>query len=215
MPLRRPPQQRLERPTLALAVAALGAVGGVVALEVGRVWKRGSAPLPAEAPDLLDAAATATRETREVARAGLERASEREGALLNLYFSFVLAFATARVSTHSIRRRGSFGPFRDLRVGRRHVHHFVPGLCLSLGAGAWSVLSADEGIDPLLAVPFGVGLGLTVDETALLLGLEDVYWTQEGVLSIQVGLTTTALLGGAVIARRVLRRGEEAVLAAP
>ena len=48
-----------------------------------------------------------------------------------------------------------------------------------------------------------------------MLQLEDVYWSQEGVLSIQIGLTTTALLGGAVIARRMLRRGEEAVLEAP
>jgi hypothetical protein len=215
MRLRRPPRQHIERPTLALAGAALGTVGAVVVLEVGRVWKRGSAPLPADAPDLLDAAAVATRETREVAVAAIERASDREGALLNLFASFVIAFATARVSSHQIRRRGRFGPFRDLRVGHRHVHHFVPGLLLSLGAGAWSILSADEGVDPLLALPFGVGLGLTLDESALLLELEDVYWSQEGVLSIQIGLTTTALLGGAVIARRVLRRGEEAVLEAP
>ncbi len=215
MRLRRRPRQQIERPTLALAGAALGTVGAVVALEVGRVWKRGSAPLPADAPDLLDAAAVATRETRDVAIAAIERASDREGALLNLFASFVIAFGTARLSSHQIRRRGRFGPFRDLRVGHRHVHHFVPGLLLSLGAGGWSVLSAQERIDPWLAIPFGVGLGLTLDESALLLQLEDVYWSQEGVLSIQIGLTTTAVLGGSVIARRMLRRGEEAVLESP
>src|SRR6478609_4735754 len=90
--------QRLERPTLALAAAALGTAVSVAGLEVARVWRRGSAPLPAEAPDLLEAAATATRETGEVARAGLRQASERDIALLNLYGSLVLGFAGARLS---------------------------------------------------------------------------------------------------------------------
>jgi hypothetical protein len=51
-----------------------------------------------------------------------------------------------------------------------------------------------------------------LDESALLLELEDVYWTEEGVLSVQVALTGMTVLASLALARRVLRRGEERVL---
>ena len=79
-----------------------------------------------------------------------------------------------------LRGRPRVGPFRNLRVGRRHIHHFVPGIVLAFAAGAAAILTRDEGLEPKLAVPFGVGMGLTLDESALLLELDDVYWTPRG-----------------------------------
>ena len=64
----------------------------------------------------------------------------------------------------------------------------------------------------LLAVPFGIGLGLTLDESALLLELDDVYWTREGLLSVQITLAVIAMLGALALGLRFLRRGEELVL---
>jgi len=61
-------------------------------------------------------------------------------------------------------------------------------------------------------VPFGVGLGLTLDESALLLDLEDVYWTREGLLSVQITLAVMSLLAALALGLRFLRRGEELVL---
>ena len=61
-------------------------------------------------------------------------------------------------------------------------------------------------------MPFGVGMGLTLDESALLLDLEDVYWRREGLLSVQITLTAIALLGALALGLRFLRRGEELVL---
>ena len=55
-------------------------------------------------------------------------------------------------------------------------------------------------------------MGLTLDESALLLELEDVYWTREGLLSVQITLAVTALLASVALALRFLRRGEQAVL---
>ena len=52
---------------------------------------------------------------------------------------------------------------------------------------------------------------MTVDEAALLLDLRDVYWTREGVLSVQLSLGALALMGGTILALRMLRRGEEKV----
>ena len=54
----------------------------------------------------------------------------------------------------------------------------------------------------------GVGMGLTFDEAALLLDLRDVYWTREGLLSVQLSLGATAILSIAILTQRMLRRGE-------
>ena len=192
-----------------MAGAALAAV---VAGEVGRVWRRGSAPLPSEAPNLLLAAEEAVAETAQVARAGYAEVSTRENAMFNLLTSFVGTFITTRAITYLLRQQPRVGPFRNLRVGRRHIHHFVPGIVIAFAAGAAAILTRDEDLEPKLAVPFGVGMGLTLDESALLLELDDVYWTREGLLSVQITLAVTALLASLALGLRFLRRGEQAVL---
>jgi hypothetical protein len=55
-------------------------------------------------------------------------------------------------------------------------------------------------------------MGLTLDESALLLELDDVYWTREGTLSVQITLAAMALISAAVLGARLVRRGEEVVL---
>jgi hypothetical protein len=198
--------------TIALGAVAGAAVAAVVAGEVSRVWRRGSAPLPSEAPSLLLAAEEAVAETAQVARAGYREVSTRENTMFNLLTSFVGTFIAARVITHVLRDRARVGPFRNVRVRRRHIHHFVPGIVIAFGAGAVAILSRDERFESKLAVPFGVGMGLTLDESALLLELEDVYWTREGLLSVQITLAVTALLASLALGLRFLRRGEQAVL---
>jgi len=83
----------------------------------------------------------------------------------------------------------------------------VPGIALAFGSGAAAFATSSEGVENALAVPFGVGVGLTLDEAALLLDLRDVYWSREGVLSVQVSLAVTAFLGAVVLGRRMLRQG--------
>ena len=200
------------RGTLLLGGGAALAVGTVLVGEIGRVWRRGSAPLPKDAPNLLLAAEEAVAETAQVARAGYLEVSSRENAMFNLLSSFVATFATARAITYLLRRRARVGPFRNLRVGRRHIHHFVPGIIVAFAAGAGAILTRDEELEPLLAVPFGLGMGLTLDESALLLELDDVYWSREGILSVQITLAVMALLASVALGLRFLRRGERIVL---
>jgi hypothetical protein len=200
--------------TALLAAAAALSTGGVVLGELGRVWRRGSAPLPSQTDDVVAAAGAATRQAVEVAVEGYRTGSLRENALLNLLVSFNVSWALTRISTHLIRRRGSFGPFRNAMVGRTHVHHFVPGIVLVLIAGGTAILTRNEAIEPFLAVPFGAGAALTLDESALLLRLDDVYWTEEGILSVQVTLAALSLTCALTLALRVLRRGEREVLEA-
>jgi hypothetical protein len=200
------------RGTLMLGGGAALAVGAVLVGEIGRVWRRGSAPLPKDAPNLLVAAEEAVAETAQVARAGYLEVSTRENAMFNLLSSFVGTFLLTRGTTYILRNRSRVGPFRNVRVGRRHIHHFVPGIVVAFAAGAAAILTRNEDIEPLLAVPFGVGMGLTLDESALLLELEDVYWNREGLLSVQITLAVMALLASIALGVRFLRRGERIVL---
>jgi hypothetical protein len=203
------------RGTLILGGLATAAVAGVVIGEIGRVWRRGSAPLPQETDHLLAAAEEAVVETAEVARAGYREVSTRENSMFNLLTAFAATFIAVRSITYVLRDRRTVGPFRNVRVGRRHIHHFVPGIVIAFAAGSAAILTRDERLEPWLALPFGVGMGLTLDESALLLELEDVYWSREGLLSVQITLAVMSLLGALALGLRLLRRGERVVLERP
>jgi len=208
----RSPAFPVDRRTVGLGLLAGAGLVAAVTVEVGRVWRRGSAPPLTESDAPLQAAAEAVAETAEVARTGYRSGSSRENALFNLLASFVTTFVIARGITTVLHGRRSFGPFRDLKLGRRHIHHFVPGITLAFVSGAVAIIARDSSLDRWMAIPFGTGMGLTLDESALLLELDDVYWTEEGVVSVQIALAVTALLAAAALATRFLRRGELAVL---
>jgi hypothetical protein len=181
-------------------------------MEVRRVWRRRFDTPLREAEHPLLAAEEAVAATARVAREGYRDVPTRENSMFNLLTSFASTFLIARSITYMLRTRRSFGPFRSVRVGRRHVHHYVPGIVIAFAAGAGAILTHREQLEPVLAVPFGIGMGLTLDESAMLLELEDVYWTREGLLSVQITLTAIAMLGALALGLRFLRRGEELVL---
>jgi hypothetical protein len=212
---RQPWHRRLapgERRTIVIGAVAFASVAGMAAAEVGRIWRRGDAPLPHETDDVIGAAELAVGQTVHAAVAGYREAPERANALFNLLASFVISFAAARGITYGIRHRRQIGPFRNVKIGRRHIHHFVPGIILAFGSGAVAIVTSNEEIEPKLALAFGAGMGLTLDESALLLELEDVYWSEEGLLSVQITLAVAALLGAVGLGVRFLRRGERIVL---
>jgi len=203
---------RADRTTLALGGVATALAGAVIAGEVARVWRRGSAPLPAESDEPLLAAAEAVAETATVATRGYRDVPARENALFNLFTSFVTTFITVRAVTTLLRDRRSVGPFRNVILGRRHIHHYVPGILLTFLSGSAAIATLREGLESWLAIPFGAGMGLTLDESALLLELDDVYWSEEGIVSVQIALVATAMLSSVALAGRFLRRGEELTL---
>ena len=84
----------------------------------------------------------------------------------------------------------------------------MPGIVLAFASGTTALLTDDEVLEERLAITTGVGMGLTFDEAALLLDLRDVYWTREGLLSVQLSLGATAILSIAILTQRMLRRGE-------
>jgi len=195
---------RSERATAALAVVALGGVGAVLAGQFGRMLRRRAHE---DGPDsLVEAAPAAALDTVGVAVSGYTAAPRSETILFNLLAGFLGSFATVRISTWGI--RDNWWPFRNVRLGGRHIHHFVPGILIGFASATTALLTDDEALEERLAVTTGVGMGLTFDEAALLLDLRDVYWTRQGLLSVQLSLGATAILSIAILTLRMLRRGE-------
>jgi hypothetical protein len=174
--------------------------------QFGRMLRRRSRAGDDNREGLVEAAPAAAIDTVAVAVVGYEEAARTETILFNLLAGFLGSFALVRLSTWGI--RDEWGPFRNLGVRGRHIHHFVPGIALGFGAGTAALLSGNEKRQESLAVPMGIGMGLTFDEAALLLELRDVYWTREGLLSVQLSLGATAILSIAILTGRMLRRGE-------
>jgi hypothetical protein len=185
-----------------LAAVALGGAGTVLAGQFARMLRRRRRERRG-GEGVVEAAAL---DTVSVAVSGYAAAPRSEAVLFNLLSGFLGAFALVRISTWGIRDR--WWPFQEVHVGGRHIHHFVPGIVLAFAAGTAALLTEDEALEDRLAVPLGVGMGLTFDEAALLLDLRDVYWTREGLLSVQLSLGATAILSIAILTRRMLRRGE-------
>jgi hypothetical protein len=203
-----------DRVTQGLAALTAVTAGAVLAGEFARRFRRRAARadvhVVGEAPiEALHVAGDATRDTVRVAIEGYESGSRQELVLFNLLTGFAGAFVLARLSTTGV--RAGWWPFHDLQLGDRHIHHFVPGILIAFGAATGALLSDDRDRHAAMALPFGVGVGLTFDEAALLLDLRDVYWTREGLLSVQLSLGGVVLLSGTILALRILRRGERRV----
>lgn len=111
------------------------------------------------------------------------------------FLAFVLTFVTTRTITRLI--RDGRGPFRNnVTSSGVHVHHAVPGLIL-LMVGAFTAIGGPQelGWRCAAAVTIGIGVSLVLDEFALILHLEDVYWSGEGQLSVEAVSLTAACLG--------------------
>jgi hypothetical protein len=196
--------RRSERVTWGLAALALASAGTVVAGQFTRMLTR-RAGRDSE-KGVVEAAPAAARDTVGVALEGYTAAPRSETVLFNLLSGFLGAFGFMRISTFGI--RGGWWPVGDTSIAGQHIHHFVPGILIAFGSGVAALLTEDDRVEDRLAIPMGIGIGLTFDEAALLLDLRDVYWTREGLLSVQLSLGLAAILGSAILGMRMLQRGE-------
>ncbi len=192
---------------MGLAAVAIAGSGAVLVDQFARMLRRRSQERESRNPEvLIEAAPAAAIDTVGVAVRGYTAAPRSETVLFNLLAGFLGSFALVRLSTWGIRDR--WGPFRNVSFRGRHIHHFVPGIVIAFGSGTAALLTDDDELEQRLALPMGAGIGLTFDEAALLLDLRDVYWTREGLLSVQLSLGATAILSIAILTQRMLRRGE-------
>lgn len=121
-----------------------------------------------------------------------------KGPLLLSFTAFIITFVATRTITRLI--RAGKGPFHDMDNGGVHMHHSTPGvLILILGAfmavgspplSVWTYVSG---------VLVGIGASLVLDEFAMLFRLQDVYWSQEGQLSLNVVTLAAGCVGLAAV----------------
>jgi len=121
--------------------------------------------------------------------------------------AFFLTFASVRAITHAI--RAEVGPFRNITPGGRHIHHMTFGIGGLLSVGyLWLLeigINEQRRSSRVTAAVFGSGAALTLDEFALWLNLEDVYWAKQGRESIDAVVLFGSLLMLSVTGRGFLR----------
>ena len=126
-----------------------------------------------------------------------ERAIVDTGRLPQFLFftSFLFSWGFIRTSAHLIRAQVRWWP-GNVEVGGTHIHHLVWGIIIVLISG-WigTTIQPDAPWHEILAVLFGFGMGLTLDEFALWLNLRDVYWKSEGRRSIDAVIVAVCVTG--------------------
>ena len=119
-----------------------------------------------------------------------------EQAVFLVLVGFVGSFAFIRMSTRIIRSESvSWWPGNIESESGLHLHHLVFGIVTMMVAGTLGFVA--DGRTPFIeicALFFGVGVGLTIDEFALWVHLEDVYWEKEGRSSIDATVITASLM---------------------
>ncbi len=125
--------------------------------------------------------------------------------LFCFFVAFIVGFGCIRLSVRLIRAKVRWWP-GNLTAGRVHIHHMVFGVVF-MAVGGVAELAAPIGSLAWRSGPaalFGLGTALVLDEFALILHLRDVYWANEGRLSIDAvfvaaGVTALLLLGASPV----------------
>jgi hypothetical protein len=122
--------------------------------------------------------------------------NSRQGLFLVLV-GFLGSFGFIRMSARLMRSpRVPWWPGSVVSDGGVHLHHLVWGISLMIGAGTFGFWFFDT--HPWLeicAALFGIGAGLTIDEFALWVYLDDVYWAHEGRSSIDAAVIAATVMG--------------------
>ena len=124
--------------------------------------------------------------------------------LFLVLMGLVLSFGFIRFSTRMMRSPNvTWWPGSVVSESGLHVHHLVFGIVLMIAAGTISFAGfAVSPIYEICAFLFGIGIGLTIDEFALFLYLDDVYWAKEGRASIDATVIAVAALGLVLLGAR-------------
>jgi hypothetical protein len=124
--------------------------------------------------------------------------------LLCCLVAFILTFFVARTFVRLIRSRADLGlppkwwEPRDIQIGKVHIHHVVVGVLLVMASGVTLVALSVNGNEleyTAIAIVFGIGAALVLDEYALILHLSDVYWEEDGRTSVDAVFAAVAVGG--------------------
>ncbi len=117
-----------------------------------------------------------------------------ERSLLVSWAAFGVTFGLTRALTYWL--HAGHGPAGGgIVIGGRHFHHYNIGIAMVAGVGAVAVRGVEAQRHPLTAATYGSGSALIVDELALLIDLQDVYWAKEGRESVDAAIGAIAVGG--------------------
>jgi hypothetical protein len=116
--------------------------------------------------------------------------------LFCIFAGMLVGFLFIRFSVRMIRAQVKWWP-GNVKPGGMHIHHVVFGVIFMMLAGVGGFALPDRALVGLCITGslFGIGAALVLDEFALILHLDDVYWTEDGRKSVEVVVVTAALLG--------------------
>lgn len=130
----------------------------------------------------------------------------RRGIVL-AWLAFTVTFGGARLVTWLIHIDTS--DVGDISAGGVHLHHYLWGILLLAAAAVFGLVDRSPRTRSWMGAVLGVALALIVDEAALLITLEDVYWHSEGWSSIALAITIIGVVGtGLVLTRSGVERAD-------
>ena len=132
---------------------------------------------------------------RRIRRSYRDEVGPVEQALLLAWSAFGATFGLTRAITYWLHiRHGPAGS--GIVIGGRHLHHYNMGIALLAAVGAITLRGNElHRHHPLTATAYGSGAALIVDELALLIDLQDVYWAREGRRSVDAAIGLIAAGG--------------------
>ncbi|WP_051043777.1 hypothetical protein [Nocardia cerradoensis] len=116
----------------------------------------------------------------------------RRGIVL-AWLAFTVTFGGARLVTWLIHIDTS--NVGDVSTGGTHLHHYLWGLVLLAGVAIFGMVDRSPRARTWMGLALGIALALIVDEAALLITLEDVYWHRDGWSSIAIALSLIGVVG--------------------
>jgi hypothetical protein len=124
----------------------------------------------------------------------------RRGLVL-AWFAFTVTFGVLRAITWSI--HAHVGGLGNISAGSVHLHHYLWGILILVIVGILGLIERSPIWHTWMGLAFGIGLGLVVDELALLIDLRDVYWEGAG------GLIIVGGFGGLLVMTRQPHRDDD------
>lgn len=116
------------------------------------------------------------------------------------WWAFTATFGIARLVTGVIKLGG--GSTGNLSAGSVHLHHYLWGILLVIGVAIFGLVDRSARTRAWMGAALGVGVALIVDEAALLVSFEDVYWKSTGWSSVAVAILVIGIAGSILIFTR-------------